>query len=173
MPASFGHMIHGLVARDSADTRISAALSNLLDDALVVRVGGGWRPFSSAGLEIMGGYTMVDLGASATTAEIRGLAGTALPVSIDPLIGPEGIRLNSRLHNVHVTLGWRWVAFDALVIRANLGFTKTLASNSDVQIDQQDAVAATVTNIVSPLLDDAYTRYGNLPTAGLSLGYRF
>ena len=86
---------------------------------------------------------------------------------------PEEISVSSQLHNFHVALGWRWVAFQHLVIRANVGYTQTVGSSSEVEIPGQSELSALANPTVDATLDDIYTSYVKLPVLGVSGGYRF
>ena len=173
MPSAYGSVIHSVLDGAGVDSAASTVTGLLLEDALVLRAAGGWRPFPSAGFEIYGGYTRIALDATASTAQIRSLSNGALPSQAETLLGTSGIGLKSTLHNVHVAVGWRWVAFDHLVIRANIGYLKTLDSSSEVVIEEQPEIASTATSAIAPVLDSLYSNHVQLPIVGLSAGYRF
>ena len=173
MPSAYGSIVHSVIEGTEVDSAATTVAAMLLEEALVLRAAAGWRPFSASGFEIYAGYTRLDLDATASTAQIRSLANGALPSQADTLLGTSGVGLHSTLHNVHVALGWRWVALDHLVVRANLGYLKTLDASSEVTIEQQPALAATATSAVAPVLDELYASHVQLPVLSLSAGYRF
>lgn len=176
MPHAYGSLINGLVSRWGAyDPAIAALVDGVLDDALVVRASAGWRPFPSAGFEMIGGYTMVRLTGSIAPGDLAAAVQSDLGDEAAAVLGTQlgdEVGLVSQLHNFHVALGWRWVAFDHLLIRANIGYTQTLASKSSVKTDKPD-LEALVNPVVDEELGAIYKRYVKLPVVGVSAGYRF
>jgi hypothetical protein len=83
------------------------------------------------------------------------------------------------MHNVHVTLGWRWLlAEDHLVIRASLSYIQCLAANVGVNLSNvAGGAGAAYEGQVNQALNEAvspyFTKYVKAPTLGLSAGYRF
>jgi len=94
-------------------------------------------------------------------------AGIAARAVQDP------IELSSHLHNFHVALGWRWVVWDHLVIRASVGYLQTLGSSSSVDIPGQPELTALANPVVNDTLGAIYKSYVKLPFVGLGAGYRF
>ncbi|MFP6686121.1 MAG: hypothetical protein VB934_15495 [Polyangiaceae bacterium] len=173
MPSAYGSLVHSVIEGTDADSDATTVAAMLLENALVLRMAAGWRPFSGSGFELYAGYTRLELDATASTAQIRSLANGALPSQAETLLGTTGVGLHSTLHNVQVALGWRWVALDHLVLRANLGYLKTLDASSEVTIEQQPELATTATSAVAPVLDELYAKHVQLPVLSLSAGYRF
>jgi len=173
MPRAYGSAINSLVSSFGAyDGGVAALVDAALEDAMVVRAGAGWRPFPSAGFEISGGYTYVALSGSVSPAELADVVAGTFASEIAQQLDQD-ISLESQLHNVHVALGWRWVAWDHLVIRANLGYTQTLGSSSSVDIPDHREGEALANPVVDATLDDIYSQYVKLPVLSVGVGYRF
>ncbi len=152
-------------------------MRSTLQNSLVVRASAGFRPFSSHGLEIMGGYTLASLGGGVSARQaVEAVSGVAVPAEI-----PDAqIQLRTTIHSLHVSLGWRWVVADHFVIRASLAYLQSVGSSSSLAVPASvaavPAVAARVDQVsqaVDTTLNDSYTKYAKLPVMGLSLGYRF
>jgi hypothetical protein len=174
MPPAYGSLVNGMVRRFGAyEPALESLVSGALEDALVFRATGGWRPFPSAGFELFGGYTLIDLHGSAVPADVATVvAGDFATAAAESRLG-DRVELDSTLHSFHVGLGWRWVAFDHLVIRANLAYMQTVASSSSVEMPDAPELAEEATEVVDERLGEIYERYVKLPVVGLSAGYRF
>ncbi len=173
MPPAYGSAINSMVRSFGAyDSSIATLVDGALTDAMVVRASGGWRPFASAGFEITGGYTYVALSGTVTPADLAQVVAGPFASDIAQQLGQE-ITLDSQLHNVHVTLGWRWVAFDHLLIRANVGYMQTLASSSSVDIPEHREGELLANPVVDQELDSIYRQYVKLPVLSIGAGYRF
>ncbi|MCA9623054.1 MAG: hypothetical protein KC731_28745, partial [Myxococcales bacterium] len=174
MPPAFGSAIGGLVQSFGGfDSTIGQLVDEAFDDAVVVRASGGWRPFSSAGFFLFGGYTYVGLSGSITPAKIASVAGDSFASQVAAQVITQDVNVSSQLHNFHVGLGWRWVVWDHLVIRASLAYMQTLGSSSSVETPQAPAVGNAATPIVDEELSAIYGTYVKLPVIGLAAGYRF
>jgi hypothetical protein len=166
-----------LVGADAYDSTTSELVRNTLRDSLVVRFSGGWRPFPAHGFEVLGGYTLTSLGGSVSArTAVEAATGSALPAEIPD----ASILIQSTVHSVHLSLGWRWVIADHFLIRTSLGYLQSVASSSHLEVP--DAVAAhpeiapqidSANRALDRRLNDIYTTYVKLPVLGLSLGYRF
>ncbi len=173
MPPAYGSAINSLVKSFGAyDEGVAALVDAALDDAMVVRAAAGWRPFPSAGFEITGGYTYVALSGSVSPADLAAVVAGDFASEVAQEL-EQDITLDSELHNIHVALGWRWVAWDHLVIRANLGYTQTLGSSSSVSIPDHREGEVMANPVVDAELGDIYQQYVKLPVLSLGAGYRF
>jgi hypothetical protein len=174
MPGLYGSAINGLVQELGAyDREIGDLVDGALDGAVVVRASGGWRPFPDAGFEITGGYTFVSVTGSASPEELAALVGTPYGQALSAAGITDDVSLTSRLHNLHLALGWRWVVLQHLVIRANVGYLQTLGSTAEVTVPGNPDLEAQANPIVDETLDEIYTSYVKLPVLGLGAGYRF
>jgi hypothetical protein len=173
MPPAYSSAINSMVQSFGAyDASMAALIDSALADAMVVRASGGWRPFASAGFEITGGYTYVALTGTVAPADLAAVVAGPFAAEIAQQL-EQDITLDSQLHNVHVALGWRWVALDHLLIRANLGYTQTLASSSSVEIPEHREGEALANPILDKELGGIYRQYIKLPVLSVSGGYRF
>ncbi len=161
------------------DNVISGFVKNALSDSFVLRLSGGWRPFAGHGFEILGGYTLITLGGEATAGDIVNavLAEAGSSQRVSGAMGPT-VPLGATLHNVHVSLGWRWlVANDRLVIRASLSYLQCLAASASVKLPegqgQGTSMEAAINQDLNGFLEPYLTRYVKTPLVGLSAGYRF
>jgi hypothetical protein len=174
MPPAYGSAINGLVeAFGGYNGAMAEIINGSLEDAVVVRVAGGWRPFPSAGFELYGGYTHIALSGSVSPSSVAAIVGGDFANQVATQALTENVDVASRLHNFHVAVGWRFVAFDHLVIRTTLGYTQTLASSSSVETAQVPEAAAIANPIVDAELGKIYKDYVKLPVLGVSGGYRF
>lgn len=174
MPPAYGSAINGIVqAAGGYDAAIGQIVDSALEDAIVVRVSGGWRPFPSAGFEILGGYTHVSLSGSVSPQAVADVVGGDFAGQVASQLVTSNVDVSSQLHNFHVGLGWRWVAWDHLVIRASLGYTQTVGSATSVESPDSPEAAALANPVIDTEMSKVYEDYVKLPVVGVSGGYRF
>lgn len=174
MPGMYGSAINGLIQQFGGyDGNVGELVDGALDGAVVLRLSGGWRPFPNAGFEILGGYTFVSVSGSASPEEIASVVGGGFDQTLEAAGVTDDVSLSSQLHNFHVALGWRWVAFEHLVIRANVGYLQTLGSSAELSVPSNPELADQANPAVDETLNELYTSYVKLPVLGLSGGYRF
>jgi hypothetical protein len=178
MPGAYVSAIDGFLTGVGAyDSTVSSFIKNALTDSFVLRASAGWRPFSGHGLELLGGYTLVTLGGSAAEGDIVNAvlaeAGSSQRVAAGS--GPS-VPLGATMHNVHVSLGWRWLlAEDHLAIRASVTYLQCLASSFHVGVPNASGsqMEATLNQDVNAYLQPYFSKYGKAPLLGLSAAYRF
>lgn len=166
-----------LVSAGAYDNNTSELVRNTLRDSLVVRLSGGWRPFPAHGFEVLGGYTLTSLGGSVSArTAVEAATGSVLPAQIPD----TSILIQSTVHSVHVSLGWRWVIADHFLIRTSLGYVQSVASSSHLEVPEAVAQHPEISPQIDAAnraldrrLNEIYTTYVKLPVLGLSLGYRF
>jgi hypothetical protein len=174
MPPAYGSAINGLIRSFAGyDQAIGQLIDAGFDDGVVVRLAGGWRPFSSAGFEVFGGYTYVGLSGSISPQDVATVAGGDFAASVVQQVLTEDVLIRSRLHNFHVGLGWRWVAWEHLVVRLNLAYMQTVSSSSEVETPQLPEAGQAATPIVDAELGSVLESYVKMPVFGASVGYRF
>jgi hypothetical protein len=173
MPAAYGKAISGLVQTiGGTETVIGPIIEQVLSNSLVIRAGAGWRPFKSAGFELGGGYTGIRVSGNVTPQVIGDLVGGDASRQIQQQL-TEDVAVKSMLHNFHVTVGWRWVAVEHLVIRAFLGYSQTLTSSTSVSIPNHTDLEAQVNPLVDEEINKVVKHDLKLPLVGFNLGYRF
>ena len=174
MPGFYSSAIVGMIESFGDE---DALLGDVADDALsnsfVFRIGAGWRPFPSAGFEVLGGYTTVatsgDAGANVVGRVIGGDLGRAIR---DEVTGKVGMK--SQLHNFHITVGWRWLLVDDhMVIRAQLGYTQTVAASSSLDLPGNAELESQIQPIFDRKVGELLTSDVKLPVIGVMAGYRF
>jgi hypothetical protein len=177
MPSAYSGAVNGFLSGVGAyDSTVAGFIRSALSDSFVLRLSAGWRPFADHGLELLGGYTLVTLGGATTEGDIVN-AVLAEAGSSQRVAAGSGatIPLSATLHNVHATIGWRWLmANDHLVVRASLSYLQCLAANVGVSLPSQGQAMETAVNqqlnaFVTPYL----TSYVKTPMVGLSAAYRF
>jgi hypothetical protein len=177
MPGAYSGAVNNVLMGVGAyDQVVGKFVDAALGTSFVLRASAGWRPFTNHGLELLGGYTLVTMGGSTTEGDIINavLAEAGASQRVTPGSGAT-IPLSATLHNVHATVGWRWLlADDHLVIRASLSYLQCVAANVGVSLPSQGQAMEGLVNqqlngFVSPFL----TSYVKTPLVGLSAAYRF
>lgn len=178
LPAAYVNGIDGLLTGAGAyDATTSELVRSSMQNSLVVRASAGVRPFEDHGLEILGGYTLASLGGGVSARQaVEAVSGVAVPAEI----ADAQIQLRTTIHSLHVSLGWRWIIGDHVVVRASLAYLQSVGSSSSLAVPSTvtalPGVAAQIDQIsqkVDTTLNDAATKYVKMPVVGLSLGYRF
>jgi hypothetical protein len=177
MPHGYANAIDGILTSVGAyDQTVSQLIRGSLGSSFVLKASGGWRPFEGHGLEILGGYTLITMGGATTTADIinAGLAESGSSQRVGTSMSQD-IPLAATLHNVHVTVGWRWLmADDHFVVRASLSYVQCLASSMSVGLPAaQQSMEAPVNQALNAAVGPYLTTYVKAPTLGLSAAYRF
>lgn len=175
-PAAYLSAFNGLIRAAGSGSQSSSGLFGIgLDSGSSWRVQGGWRPFSGAGLLLMGGYTRLDVAGSASAREVfTSVTGQVPPASIPEASGVYSVA--STLHMVSAELGWEFLFFgDHLVIQTAVGFVGTLDSSTAItpRFASTTPGAAAARTTAQTYVDQALQSYVFLPTFSLSLGYRF
>jgi hypothetical protein len=177
MPHGYAYAIDGILTSVGAyDQTVSALIRSALGNSFVLKASAGWRPFEGHGLEILGGYTLVTMGGTTTASDVinAGLAESGSSQRVGSSMSQD-LPLGATLHNVHVTLGWRWLmADDHLVVRASLSYVQCLASSMSVGLPAaQQAMEPSVNQALNASVGPYLTHYVKAPTLGLSMAYRF
>lgn len=178
LPGFYVSAVDGaLVSANVYSEVVSSLVTSGLRDSFVLRLSGGMRPFEGHGFEVLGGYTLTTLGGGVSArAALEAVGGVALPSQVpDAEIG-----LQTTLHNLHVSVGWRWLIADHFLVRASIGYLQTVASSSHIQVPDSassipgaSAVFEQANQTIDATLDESYKSYVKLPLLGLALGYSF
>ena len=177
MPGGYVQLINAVLVDAGAYPDATADLiESTLKESLVWRTHVGWRPFSDHGFYFEVGYTLVTLGGAATGQELlAGIVGASAPAGAGE---SRDYDVASTLHLFDFELGWEWVLWDALTLRAAIGLIATVAASSTVEarFDVVPALRGAVDSFErfsESYLVDTYTSYVFSPVASVGLGYRF
>ena len=146
-------------------------------DALVWRLHFGWRPLPDKGLFVEAGYGLVTLGSVIAGGDLV----TVLEDDIRDLLDEEALQyvqydLTSTLHMLDVEVGWRWVLKSGWFFRVAVGFSATLAGETELvpagqrTETEQDAL---VSEGVRVHLNAIYRNHVHTPVVSLCAGIRF
>lgn len=180
LPKAYAEAIDGLLTSVGAyDAVVSSVVRSSISDSFVLRTSIGLRPFQNHGFEIMGGYTLLTGGGAVATGDVLNAILTESGSALQAPAGLGGdIPISATLHNVHASLGWRWLlANDHLVIRASLSYLQTVASRIDVKIPATATVLVPyqgqINDQVNAYVGPYFAKYAKAPTLGLSAAVRF
>ncbi len=159
------------------DQQTASILKTSLTGSMVWRLHLEWRPFAQAGFYLGGGYGMVVLNSRITGANLAGLS-LGVPAS---LLNAASFNMNSTLHMMSGELGYEFHFFrNVMSLRLAVGFTGTVASNTQIQAQVSSAVPAqfraTITsaaNQAAGAFDNMYRQYIFSPTFSIATGFRF
>lgn len=173
MPPAYASAVMGLTSPEGEDARvIVGVIERALADSVVGRASVGWRPLPNYGFELTGGYTHVSLSTTAVSEDVAPFVDGAVAKQIASLAAD--VPLSVTLHNVHVAVGWRWLAAnDRLVVRATVGYTQTVGASSSIELPKDTPFAAEAKRAFSQATDSLLVENVKLPVGGMSLGYRF
>jgi len=180
LPQAYAEAIDGFLTGVGAyDATVSSIVKGSIASSFVLRTSIGLRPFSDHGFEILGGYTLMTGGGSVATADVLNaiLVESGSAIQAPAGLGGE-IPIGATLHNVHASIGWRWLlADDHLVIRASLSYLQTVASNIHVKVPETATVLVPyegqINEQVNSYLGPYFSKYAKAPTLGLSAAVRF
>jgi hypothetical protein len=174
MPELYSHtMTDALQDAGVYDAEVGNLVDGAVQGATTWRVAAGWRPFERAGLELTVGYAHVALDGATRTSELIPLVPPDVADELNDELGDTGIDLDSSIHHFTVAAGWRWLIADHLVIRANVGYLQSFASDSTLDIQGRPDLTSLAAPTVESVLHDQYMRYIRIPVVGLGVGYRF
>ncbi len=180
MPAAYSDTVINVLGDFSVlDTFEQTLIQAALQNALVARLGAGWRPFPKLGLEFLVGYTLITLGGSLTGADVVDayLTSKGSADRVTPLTN-RGIPLSATLQNFDATVDWRFLLMDDhLVLRASLAYIQCFASSTGVtatparpaEQNALDRVNADIQGFLNPY----FTTYVKAPLLGVTAAYRF
>ncbi len=180
MPGAYSNTVIDVLGDFGAINSFEQSLIKAaIDNSFVLRLSLGWRPFSTLGLEVFGGYTLLTAGGSVTGADVVDsyLMSTGSSDRVTGLTN-QGIPLRATLHSFHATLDYRFVLWDdRIVLRASLAYLQCVASSTEVTATPlRPAGQAALNKINSDLqgfLNPYFTDYVKTPLIGLTASYRF
>lgn len=175
LPGFYVDAINGILVGVGAYGQNTAdMIRSSLKSSLIFRTHLGWRPIKRRGFYFEVGYTLATLGGGATTSDVVVLfTGLPLPLSGD---GNKDYTLTSMVHMIDAEVGWMWLPWRGLTLRAAIGFAGTVAAKSKIErADQQpmNAVEDMFARSGEEKLDKTYTSYVFAPTFTFAIGWRF
>jgi hypothetical protein len=180
MPQAYSNTIVNLLGDFGVLTSVEQQLlKSAIQNSLVAKFSGGWRPFRSLGLEVLAGYTMITVGGSTTAAQvIDAFLGSKGSTDKLPTAANTPIPLGTTLNAFHVTLGYRFLFLrDHLVLRTSLSYLQCFSSSTGVAETLANPSAQAIVNRVNAdiqgFLNPYFTQYAKLPVFGLTAAYRF
>lgn len=175
MPGAYSRAVTGALRGSGLyDAAVQSLIDDTLDSVTTTSLSAGWRPFSSAGLELFAGYTNISLAGATSSSELIPIVARDVAQQLREELGLDvDLRLRSSVHAMRVGLGWRWLIARHVVVRANVEYMKAFASSSRLDIASFPEVTRLAAPTAQQLLNDYYVRYVSLPLVGLSLGIRF
>ena len=175
MPGAYSRAVTGAL-RDGGlyDATVQTLIDNTLDSVTTSSLSIGWRPFSSAGFELFGGYTHISLSGSTSSGEVIPVVSRDVGRQLREELGLDvDLRLRSSLHALRAGVGWRWVIARHVVVRTSVEYMKAFSSSSSLDIASFPDLTQLAAATAQQLLNDHYVRYVSVPLFGLSLGLRF
>jgi hypothetical protein len=172
MPDPYVDLVNAvIVAADGYDERTAELVADTMENAMVWRLQLGWRPFRRWGFYVDAGYSLVSLSGDVNVSELAILALGDTPPGSDIL---QSFGIRSTLHLAVAELGYEWVVFDRLVIRAAAGFAGAIDSSTEIEAKGEASEPLVgLAQRAAERFDDRYTSYLYTPTVTFQLGYRF
>lgn len=154
--------VAGQLVDENGGGGAGSIVATLVNGAYALRAYVGIRPFEGLGLELTGGYALLDR--TTTRVDVGGIART-LGAQTTATVGEAQLVL----HTVTAELAWTFFVLDHLVIRPSIGWIQVLSSEvtltaPDTSVGVGDAATA---------LEQALGTYGMGPTLSIEMGYRF
>ncbi|MBI2896904.1 MAG: hypothetical protein HYY06_25320 [Deltaproteobacteria bacterium] len=174
LPSPYVDLINDIViAFGGYDETTAELVEAALQDSFVLRLAAGYRPFERAGFEVLAGYTLAALGGGLSTAEV---AEAASGKSFSSSQARE-VPIDATVHNFQIGVGWRFVFWDRLVVRATLSYLQCFASTTTVTAEAQaprlQPQLDQAADDLEEYLDDTFTTYIKVPVLGVGAAYRF
>jgi hypothetical protein len=174
LPGAYVDVINSIVvAFGGYDEDEAELVASALQDSLVLRLQGGWRPLEDVGFYFEGGYTVATLGGGVASEDLLSTLGAS------GAGGPNVERsyvVESTLFILGAEVGWDWVLEGHWTVRASLGFVTTVASETTIVPGttlQRTRFTDELTRDAANHLDGVYTAYVHAPIVGVAVGYRF
>lgn len=177
LPGAYVDLINAvMVAADAYDQDTADLIRAALKNSLIWRIHLGWRPFANYGFYFEVGYGLAALGGGLGGEQLISVATGVKPPSMGP--ANRQYHINSILHMIDVEIGWRWLLWRGLSLRAAIGFAGTLDAHTTVTPDYNPMPMAKQAEAAfcaksAAYLDDIYTSYVFAPVVSVGLGWRF
>lgn len=174
LPGPYVDAINAILVASGAYDRTTADLIRAaLQESLVFRLHGGWRPLRRRGGYFELGYGLVGLGGGITGQQIIAAASGSTPPTDSS--NSSGYDVRSILHMVDIELGWQWPVWRGLTFRVALGCALTAWSSTEVTPKNPSRFVAAQERFASSAeqyLDSTYRSYVFTPTFTFATGWR-
>ena len=158
------------------DEKTASLIDAALQDALVLRLHLGWRPFPEQGFQFELGYGWIGLGGGLTGADI---IEVTTGYDLAAFLGDSyPFAATASLHRVEASFGWEHVFGGHFLFRWDLGASYTLSAEADVVHDFDspalfDPFFADVEAKANDELEIVLEKYVHTPILSVGVGWRF
>ena len=175
LPGGYGRVVNDALTRAGAyDPRLGRALDGTLGTGLAWNLHAGFRPFARHGLLLEAGFGSATLVAD---GDARDLVAREIGATIPTVDGVDtSFAFRSTLQLVDGRIGWEWLLGGHVTLATTVGVTRVVGVTTTLEQPYVSRAPALAQNAIASslgTLDDAFTRFGWIPTAGLAAGYRF
>ncbi len=175
LPGAYARLVNGTLENAGAyDERLGRALGDTLTSGFAWNAHVGLRPFARTGLLLEAGYGTASLVAN---GDARALVSRETGVAVPAESGVDtSFAFRSTLHLVDARVGWEWLLADHVTIAASVGVSRAVGASTSIEQRYLARAPELAENAIAQglgRLDDAFTRYGWVPSAGVAAGYRF
>jgi hypothetical protein len=157
------------------DELTSELIAASLENALVWRVGVGWRPLQERGWYVRGGYSFAALGGGLSGTEVIAAVTDSSPSSADDA---RSFAVDARVHLLDIETGWRVRLHESWTLRLGIGGSFTVladcAVTPDWDVSRGRAIA--VRELAASgenYLEDVFQKYVHTVTLTVATGWRF
>jgi hypothetical protein len=152
------------------DQTTASLVSAALENALVLRIAVGFRPFPSEGFEIRAGYTAAMLGGGLSAAEaIEAVTGR------DPRAAGTEIPLQATAHGFQIDLSWAFFIERLVLVRFTVSYFQMVYAHTWIAVtpERGEMAVRAASEALDVYLNDVLSTYVKTPTLSVFIGYRF
>ena len=147
-----------------APSGYSELISRFFGGAFSTRIEGGFRLSRDIGIEVLAHYTALVSSTQISGSTVETFAGQPIP-------GLTSVGLSGLLHGVGGELAWSLEPIDGLFLRLALGFTYFASGSMTISVPQAMRDATPLVHQAETEMTTMITRYGVVPTGGISAGW--
>ncbi len=163
-PNAYADGLAGIPTAFGAPAGYGDLISRFFGGAFSTRLEGGFRLSRDIGIEVLVHYTALFASTEISASTVETFAGQAIP-------GLTNVGLSGVLHGVGGELAWSVVPIEGLFLRLSLGFTYFAAGAMNISVSQAMRDATPLVHQAESEMTRMITRYGVVPTGGLSVGW--
>ena len=163
-PNAYADGLAELPAAFGAPSGYADLISRFFGGAFSTRIEGGFRLSRDIGIEVLVHYTALVANTQISAATVETFAGQSIP-------GLTSVGLSGLLHGVGGELAWSLEPVDGLFLRFALGFTYFASGSLNISVSQAMRDATPLVHRAETEMTRMITRYGVVPTGGLSVGW--